>query len=327
MRRQDNRHEDEAAQWAARRLSGRMSPQDEAAFLKWRAQATENARAMRDYDEALALCEPLGGDLLEDEFASQLEEEAAAARRDWRAPTAIAAGLVLALAIGGALFMTTPGEPAAAVYVTATGEQRQIDLEDGSRAALNTQSSMRISYTPEQRMVALEQGEAFFEVEPDTDRPFTVRTSHAAVEVTGTAFNIRVEPDNATVSVLSGSVAVAASGKSDAHVLRQGQALTIDAAGAGAISTFDARALLAWRQGRAIYAGEALSEVIVDLNRYFDTPIILADAELSEAPVTGEFDLSDQNTAAAALAAAFGLKARPTPLGMMLTRVDKSGEE
>ena len=68
-------------------------------------------------------------------------------------------------------------------HVTSTAEQRSIELPDGSRVTLAPASAIAVSYVAAERRVDLLSGEAFFQVQPNADRPFrvTARTVQATV--------------------------------------------------------------------------------------------------------------------------------------------------
>ena len=89
---------------------------------------------------------------------------------------------------------------------TAPGQTQSIELPDGSRVALNVDSELQVRYYPRRREVVLDRGEAFFEVTPGPDRPFTVDSGASRVRVVGTAFNVRAGPPRLVVKVLEGKV-------------------------------------------------------------------------------------------------------------------------
>ncbi len=83
---------------------------------------------------------------------------------------------------------------------TAAGEQRQYTLSDGSTVWLNERSRLEIdrAFGKKLRKLKLE-GEAFFNVAPDANRPFVVETPHSRVQVLGTRFNLRHYPEEQEV--------------------------------------------------------------------------------------------------------------------------------
>ncbi len=89
--------------------------------------------------------------------------------------------------------------------------EKAVLLEDGTRVVLRENSQLRYpaQFHLTTRTVYLE-GEAFFDVKKDPDRPFMVYTGELVTQVLGTSFNIRSYPDAATieVQVVSGRVSV-----------------------------------------------------------------------------------------------------------------------
>ena len=87
------------------------------------------------------------------------------------------------------------------------GQRAGITLPDGTIVHLNSES--KLTYTPEfngkLREVSLE-GEAFFEVTPNKEKPFIVKTSFFDVEVLGTSFNVSVYNDENIVFFMRFSV-------------------------------------------------------------------------------------------------------------------------
>src|SRR3546814_2677891 len=114
------------------------------------------------------------------------------------------------------------------------GEQRTIELDDGSRLTLDTQTVLVERYSPRERRVDLQQGQAQFEVQGDPARPFVVHASGGTVTAIGTRFQIRVADTGTLVTLLKGHVRVAShqvDGTEQAASLQAGQSLRIGADG------------------------------------------------------------------------------------------------
>lgn len=312
--------DDRAARWCALRLSGDMTEELRRDFADWLAESPDHDAAMRRYEAALLIADEAGKASLAEEFERELNDEHARRRRRGLMP-AIAASLAALLAIGFAVFFQRPDPALPLLYASAIGEQRSISLDDGSRAHLNTNSTLAVEYARDRRLVRLRQGEALFDVAPDESRPFLVETSLASIRVTGTAFNVQAFPEETTVLVVSGTVEVTPANAAPAAVTG-GWQIRIDSRGEVVISAADHERALAWRHGKARYADTPLGEVIADLNRYFEKPAALADAALADIPVTGEFDTSDQKLVIKSLTVAFGLHSREEDERILLSPAD-----
>jgi ferric-dicitrate binding protein FerR (iron transport regulator) len=124
----------------------------------------------------------------------------------------VAAVMIPLLVAGGAVvWMLGRQEPVWITEVADAGVQQQIELPDGSQVWLNPNSE--VSYPPKfkKREVRLT-GEAFFDVVKNDEAPFTVSAGELNVTVHGTRFEVvaREDKDRSTVTLHSGSVAVAA---------------------------------------------------------------------------------------------------------------------
>jgi len=75
--------------------------------------------------------------------------------------------------------------------VTPNGGQYQVILPDSTQVWLNAASTLRFpnEFTADAREVEVS-GEAYFEIAPDKNRPFRVKTKAQTIQVLGTAFNV-----------------------------------------------------------------------------------------------------------------------------------------
>lgn len=175
---------------------------------------------------------------------------------------------------------------------SGAGETRMVDLPDGSRIALNFDSTLQVRYDKQHREVVLNRGEAFFEVAADSTRPFTVDSGISRVKVTGTAFNVHAHPPMLTVKVLEGEVEVRADTNQNDNpvlLLRARQGVSIDSAtGHSMPVTVNADAVGDWRTGRLIFQQTSLQEVAGELERYLGQPVQLQPGKhLADMTVSG----------------------------------------
>ncbi|MEZ5897671.1 MAG: FecR family protein [Parvularculaceae bacterium] len=310
--------DDLAAYWMARKMSGAMKAEERRSFEEWLNAAEENRHAFAEMERALSLSDALDIDVLTAEFERELHEEASLKHTSTRRMAIAASVTLAAIAVTGALFLRNSAAPAPQVYATAIGDARAVALDDGSQIDLNTETRIEVAYSGAQRSVKLTAGQAFFNVEPDRARPFVIDAGDATITVTGTAFDVSKHGDGVVVSVLSGAVDVKPQFGPGA-VLLAGDQVAVDADGAtGAVIRFDPGDVFAWRAGKARFHERPLGEVVTELNRYFRTPISLGDAALETLPVTGEFDIRDQDAAIRALTLSFNLDAQPAPARIVL---------
>ena len=115
------------------------------------------------------------------------------------------------------------------VVTAESGERAKVQLPDGTKVNIN--SASQISYPHDfngkKRIVELD-GEAYFEVTPDKERPFVVKAAGLEITVLGTAFDVCAYKDDSEVSVvlLTGKVDVAS--ESDRYVMQPDEKLVYD---------------------------------------------------------------------------------------------------
>lgn len=275
---------DEAAKWLLR-----LREQPGAAALRkdfdaWVARSDRHAEAWRAARLMWQLTGTLGP-------AQTVPANRNTAFRRWGAVTAAALAACLALVILPALQLRWQAD-----YLTAAGETRTLDMADGSRVHLDSASAFAVDFTASRREIRLLSGQAFFEVAPNRDRPFVVRAGEAQVTVTGTAFDVRLQPAEIVVEVQSGNVRVDYpewAGTMEA-VLSPGQRLKVARDGRVAeITDVVAAQVAPWRRGRLLINSATVGQLVEEIRRYRPGLIVLTDDVLARRQVTGVFDLRD----------------------------------
>ncbi|MFH5832642.1 FecR family protein [Halalkalibaculum sp. DA384] len=220
-----------------------------------------------------------------------------------------AASLLILVAVCVGLFINfnaSSSEQVMTKYSTTVGETRSITLPDGSNVWLNAESNLRVQagYNEQNRRVALE-GEAYFEVAPDPDRPFQVQSDDLLTQVLGTRFNIRSYRSDPVrqVTVTEGKVRVKKATKNEGiNVEKQstvdlgvGEQLEIRPSDDRLIKKKVAKAdrFTSWRKGILLFEKTTLRQVADELYRRFGITMLFADPELTNTRITGRFD--DEN--------------------------------
>jgi len=296
---------EEASRWLVRLSAPEVSLKERLEFVAWLKRSPEHLAEYLRMERTWADLGQVDGvmsvaELLAADDRNVIDFDHAPPRPTERPPSkrfgaALAACAVLALAAVLAFQALAPRR-----YVTEVGEQRTIKLDDGSAVALNTNTELRVDYTDGLRRVNLLQGEALFTVANDPTRPFRVVSDRAVAQAIGTSFVVRRNADDTVVTVLEGQVAVARFDQVEQAGSREipPEALHL-AAGARAdvlaqeIHTSavpNLAAVTAWKSGRLIFEGEALSAVVAEFNRYNEVQLVLEDSTLSNERLSGVFD-------------------------------------
>jgi transmembrane sensor len=124
--------------------------------------------------------------------------------RIWRFAAAVA-GIVSISYLGYVLVQQTHTSsqaqtPKANEVISKSGVRTKIMLPDGTQVWLNSGSKINYSNEFNQRLREVElEGEAFFDVAKNADRPFIVHASSINIKVKGTAFDVKSYPQDPTV--------------------------------------------------------------------------------------------------------------------------------
>ena len=181
------------------------------------------------------------------------------------------------------------------VKAPEAGEKIRFTLSDGTQVHLNSESKLTYpkNFDNSGREVELE-GEAYFVVASDENRPFTVQTHDVTTRVLGTSFNIRSYPDEneVIVAVSSGKVAL-----TDQHNGAEAPDVVLEAnqwanyshetrefkSESGNISAFTA-----WNEGVLYYHDETLEQVAAQLERWYGVSIAFENDVLKSCVIRGE---------------------------------------
>jgi transmembrane sensor len=220
--------------------------------------------------------------------------EPRALRKLSRRPVLAAAALALLASIT-ALFLWIDSDTARS-YSTGIGEQRTIQLLDGSTVELNARSRVKVHLTDRRRDVALIEGQALFSVAKDKQRPFVVRAGDAEVRAVGTEFDVYKKQAETVVTVVEGRVETYSGGDgadAAAIMLSAGEQLTVLPHTVTKPTRADTVAATAWVHKRLIFEETPLNEVAEEFNRYNRRPLAIDDAELQTLKISGVYSSTD----------------------------------
>ena len=195
-------------------------------------------------------------------------------------------------------------------YYTQTGELRDLELSDGSRVMLNTNSAISVAYNDASRIVILHQGQARFTVAKDINRPFMVEADDLRIKALGTVFQVyKNGSEELSVIVQEHAVAVNKIESDVAVVVQTGQQLNYQT-NSSLLQAEDVklRQKIAWQQQRLIINDQPLGDLIAELQRYRNGRVFLADDELKELRVTGIFSLDNPDAILDSVCKALNLK-------------------
>lgn len=179
------------------------------------------------------------------------------------------------------------------------GVRSVITLADGTKVSLNAASSLEFprGFKGEKRLVYLE-GEAFFEVQKNPEKPFVVITNKIATTVVGTSFNIEAYPEGEqiNISLIEGKVRVEAFKDSDQHQKTEETFLTpgeqvIYRKDEQALKKgkFDRNAATAWKDGMLYFKKADFKEIIDKLEKWYGVKFKVLNQNQGDIRFTGTF--------------------------------------
>jgi transmembrane sensor len=187
-------------------------------------------------------------------------------------------------------------------------------LADGSTVDLNAQTSLEVVFTTRQRNVRLSRGEAYFHVAKNPRRPFIVTAADRRVIAVGTAFNVRLDADSMSVTLVEGKVRTeqmgATQGEGEVFLAPGQQLVTKRQGGARALArpapayflrTTDVEKVTGWRAGRVFLDDLPLVDAVAEMNRYSTVQIVVTEPLLRNLRVSGMFRAGEQDAFVAAL--------------------------
>lgn len=200
--------------------------------------------------------------------------------------------VMVAMCVGAAVYhYTFRVDHMTGMFEVATniGERSNVTLPDGTHVVLNAKTKLQYNYSmiDGKRKVFL-QGEAFFDVEEDTDHPFIVYANDVEVECLGTSFNVRNHEEEQTVSVVlvEGKVRVQAGA---AELLMEPDNRMVFDKHTLALSKHrvDSDNYLCWLNNEVRYNNQTLEEIAGELARNYNIRIVITSDELKKERFTG----------------------------------------
>jgi len=304
----------QAAEWYACLRDGKASLREREAWQTWLAAAEAHAMAWQYVQDISNAFEPARSLPNPRETARHLNaaSDRIRSRRRALAGLGLFAGGGLAAALGWHQAWL-PAEVMAlgADHRTATGEQRQLTLADGTQLWLNTASAVDIRFDVHERRIVVLSGEIFVATARDA-RPLRVQTPQGEMRALGTRFNVHLQRSATRLAVYAGAVEI--------RLAATGRTLVVPAGRQTSFTPEDAEPLQtagldgeAWTQGTLVAENLPLGQMVEQLRRHRRGHLAVADA-VAGLIVYGNFPLHDTDTALHMLASALPVRiAQPLP--------------
>ncbi|SFF82434.1 FecR family protein [Prevotella sp. KH2C16] len=206
-----------------------------------------------------------------------------------------AAGFVLGLLAATAVvyFNGRDGRTTYQELSVPYGQRARITLPDGSKAWVNSGSTLRYpSAFGSKRLVEL-RGEGLFEVAKDHRHPFILSSKGVLVRALGTRFNVYgYDSRPLTVSLLEGAVKVYPRARErEGVVLLPGQQVVADGRGL-TVSPIN-QDVSSWQDGVLSFHATEMGDIVQKLQLYYGVKITAASPDILTKSYTGKFRQQD----------------------------------
>jgi transmembrane sensor len=294
----------QAFAWYARLHSGDATAADQAEWQRWHGKHPTHARVWQRLETIRATVQRVPGAIA----APSLRAASRDRRNTLRGIVLLASGGVVA-GVSWKLVSDDGGwRSVLAEHRTGTGEQREVELADGSRMLLNTRSAVDIDFDASRRTVRLRNGEIQIETakhagRPADARPFVVETVHGSIRALGTRFVVSRQDDATTLTMLESRVSVQtaaqrAAGSSEARMVDAGERVRITAQTVGPAEAVDVRSVSdAWAFHQLVVQDRPLAEVLDALARHRPGRIQYDRAQIEGIRVSAVLPLDDTDRA------------------------------
>ncbi len=284
----------------AKYFAGEATHAESEAVKGWASFSEENADELT---QQKMLWEDLGAVMMDERAEAKVFDtdtawknvkairEATVTKNSFRwSPMRIAASVLLLTGLGVLARMYFAAPPM--MEVASAVEVKNVDLPDGSHITLNKETTIQYpeEFSKDSRMVTLK-GEAFFDVQPDPEKPFIIQAGAATVTVLGTSFNVRTSADTVAVVVETGKVLFSAGAKE--IILTEGQKATYTTQ-SGLLASTNSATITGvdqfWRTKKLTFSGQSLTEVITALEAAYFVDIEFENTAIANCRLSVNFE-------------------------------------
>lgn len=150
----------------------------------------------------------------------------------------------------------------------------QVSLPDGSKVWINAESklSFPIGFTSYDRKVLLE-GEAYFDVSEDPNRPFIVQAGDVKVQALGTEFNVNAYKEYDVKTILTQGKVRVSNGLGQ-KTIEAGRMVRSDEGQKLTVAEADMEEAIAWKEGFFYFSKTDITAILENVGRWYDVQVI-----------------------------------------------------
>lgn len=170
------------------------------------------------------------------------------------------------------------------------GKKKTLLLPDGSKVYLNAGSTLHYVKSFNDKRLLILEGEAFFEVAKQPNKPFIVQTKNSQIDVLGTRFNLKsyLEENKTYVTVEEGCVRFSPDKRIQPIILTANKQATYQADNQH-LDTLTTHNQIGWKTGYLVFDGDPLIEIVPVLERWYNIRITISDPKLYNYRIRGRY--------------------------------------
>ena len=164
--------------------------------------------------------------------------------------------------------------------IVPRGGEFSLELADGTRVWLNTESKLRypVAFTGDERRVEMD-GEVYFEVAKNREKPFVVTVNGVDIRVLGTSFYVSAYQEDVVTTLVTGKVQLK-KGDEQVVLLPNQQAIWSD--DKFKVKQVDARNYVLWKEGIFYFEDVDLEMILDDMARWYNVNIFYVNPTLKK---------------------------------------------
>ncbi|MCH2086300.1 MAG: FecR domain-containing protein [Pseudoalteromonas sp.] len=174
-------------------------------------------------------------------------------------------------------------------YYTLKGEQKTVELKDGSILTLNAQTQVDIEFSSKQRLIKLNQGEIHLVAKTNSSWPLVVETDNATATALGTQFTVKRHEQDTFVVVSESKVELCYLPAQKCVVGKEGQAMSVANSHLIGPTAANPDIELAWLNNRLVANNMSLARLLSLLEPHYQGVFIYNQSALEHIRVSGVY--------------------------------------
>ena len=275
-------------------LSDTATAEEREAMEAWMADSEENAKYIEQLKslwanaESFSLLESIDLDQNWQGVQSKVNQQKAGnSKVFWRIAAAVVF-IVSASFLAKSLLYSPPEQ----LSITAQ-EQSDFTLPDGSVVTLKKGATLKYPEEFEDERRVVFEGEAFFDVVSNPQKPFIINADDTETMVLGTSFNLKTATSHTGFELVLVEGKVSFSTPNEKVVLTPGQRVALGPNGLLEKTENTNRNFQAWQTGTLVFENAKMSDVFQDIGNAYNVRFEMENAAFASCTLTARYDQED----------------------------------